>query len=259
MLKFEVLLPGGHDFDVVRRVLTVDINGATSTVEVGLNDTTYVFDAPQDAAVRLSLVDIDDGGNESTPSVREFVAKDVFPPAQPGELGLNCVGESSDPVIPPSPSQPPVGSAFYSPQGTLDFGTVEQGSPNPTLSVNVLNTGNAPGAGGAITDTPPFFQVAGYIDLGIGESRDCAVELHTDVEPGDYALAMPWWSEGGDRPGGDPIMAHVTIVPPAPVEPAAPVEPVVEPAAPVEPVVEPAAPVEPVVEPAPVDPPAEPA
>lgn len=51
------------------------------------------FAAPQDADVVVSLVDVDDAGNESPPATLEFKAVDQFPPAQAGGLGVTLVGE----------------------------------------------------------------------------------------------------------------------------------------------------------------------
>jgi hypothetical protein len=49
--------------------------------------------APQEATVVVTLVDVDDAGNESPPSFYEFIAKDTIAPAQPGSLGVTLVRE----------------------------------------------------------------------------------------------------------------------------------------------------------------------
>lgn len=112
-ILFEVALPGLAAPDVVKRELTVQIAGVvTTTVLEGatLNDATVGgLKGLQDAALHLELVDIDDAGNRSQPSVFDGVLVDTFAPPAPGQLGIKAIGEdfTEDPP-PPAPEPEPV-------------------------------------------------------------------------------------------------------------------------------------------------------
>lgn len=87
--------------DVVSRELTVVTGGETNVIVVGPADTVVPgLQAEQDAAVDLTLVNIDDSGNRSGPSLFSFVAVDTIAPPVPGNLGVVIVDE----VIDPSPA-----------------------------------------------------------------------------------------------------------------------------------------------------------
>lgn len=83
------------DSDVVKRRLTVTVNGEVlSATEHDGNATSFgEVKVAQDASVVVSLVDIDDAGNESQPGVFEFTATDTIAPSQPGSLGVTLVRE----------------------------------------------------------------------------------------------------------------------------------------------------------------------
>ena len=83
------------DSDVVTRRLLVTVNGeVVSTVDHPKDATAFgEIKVEQDANVVVTLVDIDDAGNESQPAYLEFVAKDEIAPAQPGSLGVTLVRE----------------------------------------------------------------------------------------------------------------------------------------------------------------------
>lgn len=94
-IKFKVILPELVDADVVSRELTVqvaDLPPAVSTVDK-LTTEVDGFSGEQNAPVKISLIDIDDAGNRSEPSVLEASLLDTFPPAKPGELSLVETGE----------------------------------------------------------------------------------------------------------------------------------------------------------------------
>jgi hypothetical protein len=83
------------DADVVERKLSVVVNGEDQGVSSFSSDTTSFGElsfADNDVVV-LSLVDVDDAGNSSSPAVAEFVATDTIPPVQPGEFGVTLVRE----------------------------------------------------------------------------------------------------------------------------------------------------------------------
>lgn len=88
------------DSDVVKRLLTIVVDGVdqgTSELPADAADKLSVFSVDQGATVVLTLVDVDDAGNESAPAVVEFVAADTLPPAQPNGLGVTLVGENLKP------------------------------------------------------------------------------------------------------------------------------------------------------------------
>ena len=95
MLVYSVTAGPAVDSDVASRRLVVTVNGDVQSTAEHAADTTSFGEiaVPQDANVVVSLVDIDDAGNESQPSFFEFVAKDTIPPSQPGALGVTLVRE----------------------------------------------------------------------------------------------------------------------------------------------------------------------
>jgi hypothetical protein len=96
-ISFKVALPQLLDSDVVNRELSVQVGDLPPDVRTLPKDAIEEADysGPQDAPVRLSLVDIDDAGNRSIASTLDAVLLDVFPPAQPGELALTVTGETA--------------------------------------------------------------------------------------------------------------------------------------------------------------------
>lgn len=94
-ITFKVVLPPVSAPDVVTRELTVKIGDADPIVSKFAGDVAVVADlqGEQDAEVEVSLVDIDDAGNRSEPSVAKTVLNDTFAPPKPGELGIELTGE----------------------------------------------------------------------------------------------------------------------------------------------------------------------
>jgi hypothetical protein len=94
-ITFKVVLPPVSAPDVVKRELSVKIGDADAVVSELAGDVTEVADlqGAQDAEVEVSLVDIDDAGNRSEPSVATAVLADTFAPPKPGELGIELTGE----------------------------------------------------------------------------------------------------------------------------------------------------------------------
>jgi hypothetical protein len=97
-LTYTIVAAPVVDADVVNRLLTLVINGEDQgTAEFPASATELsVITVPQDANVVLTLVDVDDAGNKSTPAVVEFVAADTIAPAQPGAITVTLVGENTD-------------------------------------------------------------------------------------------------------------------------------------------------------------------
>jgi|LakMenE01Jun11ns_1017448.scaffolds.fasta_scaffold9833791_2 hypothetical protein len=83
------------DSDVFARRLVVTVNGENvSSTDHPAEVTSFGEVAvPQDSQVVLTLVDIDDAGNSSEPSVVEFTATDTIAPAKPGSFGVTLVRE----------------------------------------------------------------------------------------------------------------------------------------------------------------------
>jgi hypothetical protein len=83
------------DADVVERKLSVVVNGEDRGVTSFPKETTSFGELSfgDNDNVVLTLVDVDDAGNSSSPAVAEFVATDTLPPVQPGEFGVTLVRE----------------------------------------------------------------------------------------------------------------------------------------------------------------------
>jgi hypothetical protein len=96
MLVYSVSAAAPIDNDVVERRLTVDVVGSEPTTITFPGDATDLGEikVEQGATVTLSLVDVDDAGNPSTPAVAgPFEAVDTIAPAKPGEFGVTLVRE----------------------------------------------------------------------------------------------------------------------------------------------------------------------
>jgi hypothetical protein len=94
-LVYSVTAAAPVDADVVERRLTVTVNGEEKSSQVYASETTAFGELSfaQSDNVVLTLVDVDDAGNVSTPAVLEFVAADTIPPVAPGGLGVALVRE----------------------------------------------------------------------------------------------------------------------------------------------------------------------
>jgi hypothetical protein len=104
------------DPDVKTRELTLTLNpgtseealltkvtGDASTVEFTKDSDGNDLGGPQDAFVKASLVDIDDGGNPADPTEITFQLLDTFPPVSATGLGVKFVREDQVPD-PPAPT-----------------------------------------------------------------------------------------------------------------------------------------------------------
>jgi hypothetical protein len=94
-LVYNVTAAAVVDGDVVGRKLSVVVNGEDRGVTDYPSDTTSFGELSfsDNDSVVLTLVDVDDAGNSSSPAVLEFVAVDTIPPAKPGEFGVTLVRE----------------------------------------------------------------------------------------------------------------------------------------------------------------------
>jgi hypothetical protein len=94
-LVYNVTAGSVVDADVVNRRLSVVVNGVDRGTNEYPADTTSFGELSfsDNDSVVLTLVDVDDAGNSSSPAVVEFVAADTLPPAQPGDFGVTLVRE----------------------------------------------------------------------------------------------------------------------------------------------------------------------
>jgi hypothetical protein len=99
-ILFQVVLPPKSAPDVVRRELTVSFaDGSQDVIELSADATSSdTLKGDQDSEISVSLVDIDDAGNRSEPSLAAFELLDTVAPPAPGELGLSIVGEETETV-----------------------------------------------------------------------------------------------------------------------------------------------------------------
>lgn len=84
--------------DVVTRRLSIRVNGVPGGTATAPGNTVKFgglrFNEGDD--VELSLVDIDDAGNESPPALFSFVARDTIAPSAPGGFGAVLTHEVPD-------------------------------------------------------------------------------------------------------------------------------------------------------------------
>lgn len=95
MLVYKVTAGAVTDTDVVERRLSVSVNGSNVDTKVFSGDATSFGELSfnDNDNVVLTLVDVDDAGNVSSPAILEFVAIDTIPPAKPGEFGVTLTRE----------------------------------------------------------------------------------------------------------------------------------------------------------------------
>lgn len=93
MLVYGVSAARPVDSDVVERRLTVNVEGSEPVTTAFVADTTDFgeFRVERNAAVDVSLVDVDDSGNVSEPATISFVATDTIPPSRPSDLQVTLL------------------------------------------------------------------------------------------------------------------------------------------------------------------------
>ena len=108
-LVYELTLPVVSTFDVVKRVIRVDVNGVVDTITLNRTDTTATLKpVPDNSVVKISVSDVDDAGNESGYGEElVFTALDTIPPARPGMPQVTLVGETPDAIATPAPEPVP--------------------------------------------------------------------------------------------------------------------------------------------------------
>jgi hypothetical protein len=98
-LIYEVGLASSVSPDVVKRVLSVTVDGTESVTEVDTTATKFLLNPVKEGAnVTVALKDVDDAGNSSEWASVSFVAKDTLPPETPGAPTVLLVEEIADPA-----------------------------------------------------------------------------------------------------------------------------------------------------------------
>lgn len=95
MLKFKLVLPAPGAADVVSRELSVKIADADAALIELAADALEAdgYEGQDNAAVEVSLVDVDDAGNRSEARVQSFTLTDTIAPPVPSEIGLVVTAE----------------------------------------------------------------------------------------------------------------------------------------------------------------------
>lgn len=95
MLHFVLTLPPTTAADVAERNLTITIGSQEAqVVNPDLTaEETQEFSGEDNDPVHAELVDVDDAGNRSQPSIFDGVLTDTLAPPQPGEMGIRVTRE----------------------------------------------------------------------------------------------------------------------------------------------------------------------
>ena len=93
-LKCQILLPPCLDDDVIKRHITISIDGTQiSSQDYDPKTPSVETVCPQDALLLVELFDIDDAGNKSPLSRTEVTVKDTISPPKPGEVEVRVTSE----------------------------------------------------------------------------------------------------------------------------------------------------------------------
>lgn len=109
ILTYSVNCDAPADPDVESRKIKVEVNGEVKredTVGSAVTDFGYV-EVEQNANVKISISDVDDGGNESAPLVAEFVAVDTIAPPTPTGMQVVLTAEREAPPAETPPAEEP--------------------------------------------------------------------------------------------------------------------------------------------------------
>lgn len=107
MLEFKLLLPPAGAQDVVTREVRLMLGDTPVEFTLDKNDReTGIYQAEDNTVISGSLVDVDDAGNRSEVREFSFTLTDTIAPPQPGEIGLEVVGEFETETPPEDPTDP---------------------------------------------------------------------------------------------------------------------------------------------------------
>lgn len=95
LLTYQVTVGAPVDQDVVARQLTITVDGVSEGTRSFEGSATELgtIEVAQNSQVVVTLVDVDDAGNYSEPTVIDFVASDTLRPAAPGLFSVSLVSE----------------------------------------------------------------------------------------------------------------------------------------------------------------------
>lgn len=95
MLVYTVTAAPAVAADTVKRILTITVNGELKATDEYEPTTTTFKELPleENDLVVLTLVDVDNAGNPSSPAVCDFQATDTISPPAPGEFGVSLARE----------------------------------------------------------------------------------------------------------------------------------------------------------------------
>ena len=106
IIQITLGIPQGLSTDVVKKVITVDrtpLDGELAAhleEDLAADQNTFVVEAIQDTEVNVSIVAVDDAGNESEPVTLSFTATDTIPPVLEGGITAEMTGERNVPDAP---------------------------------------------------------------------------------------------------------------------------------------------------------------
>lgn len=109
LLTYTITAAASTAADAVSREVSLVIDGAEPVVTVFSPSSTDLgsVTVPQNAAVAITVVDVDDAGNRSEPAEIAFVAADTLPPPAPGAVTVTLVSEESVPDVTPDVAPAP--------------------------------------------------------------------------------------------------------------------------------------------------------
>lgn len=202
-LGYTISLPGLGAPDVEIRRLTIAVDGDSTDVEIkkdanGNFSQVYEIVVDQEKDVVVTLVDVDDAGNESEPSDElRFTSADETPPSKPGALAIvgapRSVPDDSTPVPDDGDVTVPDDDGDLSLPPTPDDGGDVPLPPTPT-PLPEPNPG-FPVDGGDVSPTPnPELPAEGDTTVpGTDPAVDPAVspDLPTPPAPDETGPEMP--------------------------------------------------------------------
>ena len=109
-LVYRLFLSPPEASDVVKRVVSLKVDGNSSLLDINPNSTSYDLPPVKDnSLVEISVKDVDDAGNESGWSdPLKFTALDTIVPGTPQGLAVKLVAEVADTSAPEPPAPHPV-------------------------------------------------------------------------------------------------------------------------------------------------------
>lgn len=114
ILKLAVKLPAVTSGGAIKYILNIVRSDtgfgelpAAEIQDIPLTQAEVVMEAVQDSTIKLSIVAVDEAGNQSPPTEAEFTVLDTIPPSLTGDFSVRAVGERTveapTPIVPPLP------------------------------------------------------------------------------------------------------------------------------------------------------------